>query len=82
MYTAFDPFLNVDTWHTSHPTDDRRFYIALATVVKNPGFSPDEMGEYMRNSKGITFDTRIENLVHSAWAVREYLQATGVIPSP
>ena len=28
MYEVFDNFIKVQTWHTRHPNDEQRFYIA------------------------------------------------------
>lgn len=47
MYKALDPFLNVATWYTKHPEDERRFFTALAKIVKDEDFNADQMGEYM-----------------------------------
>jgi hypothetical protein len=81
-YNVFDPFLNMDTWHTSHPLDDRRFFVCLSKVVREPDFSAETLGEYIRKAKGIDnsehhFAPRVRDLVGKAWAVREYLEATG-----
>jgi hypothetical protein len=78
-YSAFDSFLARDTWHTSHPLDDREFYRCLRTVVELPDFSPDKMGDYIRGVKGVIsedhhFAKRVDDLVGNAWAVQEYLR--------
>ena len=82
MYDAFDSYLDVETWHTPHALDGRRFFRALDRVVGSPDFNPDEMGRYMREKKGVSnndtghpFYPVIEGRVSDAWAVREYLQA-------
>jgi hypothetical protein len=82
MYEAFDRFLAVGTWHTNHDADGRRFYQVLSAVVRDPTFSPDQMGEYMRQKTGAKFSRQdhpfehdISRLVSNAWAVRDYLQA-------
>lgn len=80
MYEAFDKYLATDTWHTSHPMDDKRFYLALHTVVTNPDFNPDTMGEYFHQKKPQkdplgAFEQAIADRVHDAWAVRDYLEA-------
>jgi hypothetical protein len=79
-YGVFDPFLARATWHTSHPNDERAFYRCLREVAEHQDFSPDGMGQYMRDSKGVKsgdydhpFALRIRDLVEKAWAVREYL---------
>jgi hypothetical protein len=83
MYQAFDSFLNMDTWHTRHPNDERRFFVALHTVVGNQEFNPDNLGDYMRVKKGVSRDAQenafnyaIRHYVAAAWAVKDYLKAT------
>ncbi len=46
MYQVFDNFLKVDTWHTAHPADEKRFFVALSGVVGDDAFNPDEMQGY------------------------------------
>ena len=82
MYEALDSYLNVDTWHTAHALDDRRFYEALAKIVRDPKFSPEAMGEYMRERKGVDrdnpshsdFNSVIDRRVTEAWAIMEFLK--------
>jgi hypothetical protein len=81
-YEAFDNFLNVDTWHTRHPNDEARFFIALGKVINDPQFNADRLGEYMREKKCVsrddaknTFNFDIDHYVAAAWAVRGYLKA-------
>jgi hypothetical protein len=33
----FTPWMRVDTWHTIHPSDDKRFHKALSEVFKEFG---------------------------------------------
>ncbi|WMT71137.1 hypothetical protein [Bradyrhizobium sp. Ash2021] len=80
-YEIFDTFLRVETWHTSHPLDDKRFFRCLHEVVENPAFSAEAMGDYMRDVKSVNshehhYASRIRDLVSKASAVREYLQVT------
>lgn len=82
LYEAFDKFLQVDTWHTRHPSDEERFFKVLASVVKDPRFNPDSLGAYIREKKGVsrddqgpTFNEAIDDYVAKAWAVRDYLKA-------
>lgn len=84
MYKVFDPFLAADTWHTSHPLDSERFYVALAQLVRNAEFSPDEMRDYMFRQTGVDPDNpedsrvqAIDERTHEAWAIREFLEVTG-----
>jgi hypothetical protein len=79
-YRIFDPFLNRDTWHTSHPLDDKAFFRCLRQVVEHPDFNPEAMGEHFRQMKDVDsedhpFAEQIDDLVRKAWTVREFLQA-------
>lgn len=82
MYQAMDSYLNVDTWHTAHPLDDQRFYEALAKIVRNPAFSAEAMGDYMRDREGIDpnnpshseLNSVIDRRVTEAWAISEFLK--------
>jgi hypothetical protein len=82
MYEAFDKFLQADTWHTRHPSDEERFFVALEKVVKKPGFNPDDLGEYIRQKKALSrddeensFNIATDHYVAAAWAVKDYLRA-------
>jgi hypothetical protein len=82
LYEALDKFLAVDTWHTGHPNDEGRFFVALEKVVKDPKFNADSLGEYMRGKKGVSrddsenpFNKAIDQYVDAAWAVKSYLKA-------
>ena len=84
MYEVFDNFLETKTWHTRHPSDEARFYLALNRVVKDSKFSADEMGEYMREKtkppgtvKNHPFEFSIGHYVTEAWTVKGYLEAIG-----
>lgn len=82
MYDAMDSYLNVDTWHTSHPLDDERFYKALSKIVREPKFSAEEMSEYMRDKAGVhgpnqdneVFANVIDRRVTEAYAIREFIR--------
>lgn len=81
MYEVLDSFLNVETWHTFHPTDERRFYLALKKIVREESFNADDMGAYVRATKGVSdgddthpFAQTIDDLTQRAWAVRDYLR--------
>jgi hypothetical protein len=83
-YDVFDSFLSVDTWYTSHWLDDRGFFVCLSKIVQKPDFDPESMGEYMRAVKDIDshehhFALRVRDLVSKAWAVRQYLEASGAL---
>ena len=85
LYDVFDKFLAVSTWHTRHPSDEQRFFTVLASVVKDPRFNPDELGEYFRQKKAVSrddesnfFKVAIDDYVAKAWAVKDYLKANGL----
>jgi hypothetical protein len=84
LYEAFDNFLEVGTWHTRHPSDEGRFFVVLHTVVKDPRFNPDQLGEYIRQKKKISRDDEnllnvaVDQYVAAAWAVKDYLKANGL----
>lgn len=44
----FDRFCKVPTWDTPHALDEERFRTALSEVVHLAGFSPAEMGRYIK----------------------------------
>lgn len=48
MYEVFDRFCKVPTWDTPHALDEERFRAALSEVVHLAGFSPAEMGRYIK----------------------------------
>jgi hypothetical protein len=90
MYQTFDKFLATDTWGKDHPSDEKRFFQALDRVVRDSDFDPDKMGEYMRQKKrpkgqkrpltkteAHPFGDAIKDYVAAAWAVKDYLAATG-----
>jgi hypothetical protein len=87
MYQVFDGFIGVDTWHTCHPLDESRFFLALNQVVRDPNFSPDAMGDYFRSKLSRTYDrdtnpfeSAVVHYVSAAWAVRDFLAAIGEFP--
>jgi len=56
LYEALDNFLNTGTWHTIHPNDHERFFVALEKVIKDSKFNPDQLGEYMPQKKHVSRD--------------------------
>jgi hypothetical protein len=84
MYQVFDGFIGTDTWHTGHALDESRFFLALNQIVRDPDFSPDAMGDYLRSKLSATYDRdsnpfepAVLHYVSAAWAVREFLAAIG-----
>jgi hypothetical protein len=87
MYEAFDAFLKVPTWYTFHPSDEGQFFCALRTVVGDPAFNPDLLGEHMDRKRreagspqaGLAEDAYKEarwRYVRAAWTVKKYLATT------
>jgi len=78
-YNVFDPFVARDTWHTFHPLDERMFFQCLHKVVHDAEFSPEKMGEYIREARKIGDDSPfvqdVATLVSKAWTVKDYLEA-------
>lgn len=82
MYDAMDNYLNIDSWHTSHPLDHKRFYKTLSTIVREPKFSAEKMGEYMRDKTGVhganedneVFVNVIDRRVTEAYAIHEFVR--------
>jgi hypothetical protein len=84
MYEVFNSFIDNDTWDSCHPLDEQRFYQALDQVVRKGQFSPEEMGNYLADRRGVArddehFGPAIRHYVAGAWAVRQYLSATGTM---
>lgn len=48
MYEAFRDFCKRPTWDTFHPSDMRVFKQALNNSIRQDGFSPEEIGAYIR----------------------------------
>lgn len=83
MYEVFDSFLARDTWFKMSDFEEKHFYQRLQMVVRFDEFNPDELGDYIRQQKGISrededqyFNQTVEDIVRRAHAVRDYLQAT------
>ena len=82
-YSAFDYFLDRDTWHTFHHNDQKIFFQVLHRVIREPSFDPDKLREYMREKKDVSdehhpFSTVIDEYVSKASAVKEYLKANNI----
>jgi hypothetical protein len=87
MYEAFDAFLRIPTWYTRHPNDEERFFLALATLVRDPQFDPDSFGQHIdqKRERGEQAQARLreedyfiarDHYVHAARAVQRYLRVT------
>ena len=70
MYEVFDSYLNVGTWHTNHDSDQERFFRALANVVHDANFSPDEMGAYMLTNKNVDPDNEDQSALNNTIDLR------------
>ena len=75
MYEAFDKFLAMQNWHTTHPLDAQYFYRALDQVVRDKVFNPEKMAEYMANKLRISRDDESD----FADAIRRYTKNAGVV---
>lgn len=85
MYQAFDRFLSLESPFSGQPGDEDLFYEALETVVREPAFSPEDMGDYFRSRKGIGEGhpdlAAVRALVTKAWAVRDFIRvSTRLLP--
>jgi hypothetical protein len=83
VYEALDNFMNNETWHTTHPLDEGRFYQSLNKIVWSSDFNADQMATYMRKKVGSTddrpiFEEAINRYCTNAWAVREFIRTTGL----
>lgn len=81
MYQAFDRFLKSASWFTSHASEDRTFYECLSTVVDDPSFDPQKMGEHMKKTVGPDdeegmYYQAIDHRVTEAYAIRDFLRQT------
>ena len=84
-YTKLDRFMAVETWHTNHADDLKRFNSVLYELLKDDDFNPDEMREYMaqtlridRNDDEHPFSRELDRLTAAAWSVKEYLDHNGL----
>jgi hypothetical protein len=81
-YSVFDSFCKVPTWNTSHALDERRFNDALSKVVHDKDFSPEAMGDYIRNihsnpiwpKESEELQNVISQLISNAWTIKNYVQ--------
>ncbi len=87
MYEIFSTYLAASTWHSGHQLDDARFYEALASIVQEPLFNADDMGDYFRQAKSVDptdprhaiYNQAIEDRVSQAHAVHDFLEANSII---
>ena len=81
MYDVMNKYIGVNTWYTSHPADDERFYKALSEIVRNPDFSAEAMGDYLRektdcygnNEHNKVILDEINRRVTEAYAIRQFI---------
>ncbi len=76
MYDVFDSFISIDTWHTDHPNDEQRFYLALNKVVRNPGFNADDLCAWLKSKVAPSMHEYVVPWHSRAWAVRDFLKYT------
>jgi hypothetical protein len=89
MYDVFDSFIDIETWHTRHPSDLSRFYKALNQAVWSDNFNPDEMADYLRHRRKIPtedheskFAKTIDRYRDDAWAVKDFLKQNKISGNP
>ncbi len=82
---AFGEFVKVKTWDTRSPDDEREFFLALDTIVRDRNFNPEQMAEFFRQTfetettpDSESIDEAIEHYLDAAWAVKRYLESTGM----
>ncbi len=84
MYEKLDSFMATDTWHTRHPSDEKRFFMVLHELLKNRDFDPEEMAEFMRQRVGTANNPAhplrpaIDHYTAAAWAVKGYVEANNL----
>jgi hypothetical protein len=61
LVNLLTPWLQVDTWHTSHPCDEARYHSALNQVFKNLGTELD--GENFSEAIHTTLEKVGSNLI-------------------
>jgi len=80
-YSKMDSWIQVPTWHTRHALDVRRFNKQLELIVDDVDFHADDMGAYLRATHNISFGSTysddLDRYVADAWAVKEFLNASG-----
>lgn len=80
-YSVLDSFCKIPTWNSGHTLDKRRFMRALDEIVRDPSFSAEAAGEYIRENNSTPvwgeddgeLDRTIRRLVADAHAVRDYV---------
>lgn len=76
------PWLRVDTWHTSHPSDEKRFHLALHSAFDE--LTPHISAEQFRSAIALclndcrpgdvtSFKARIEGLAERGEYISSYL---------
>lgn len=81
---ALEPWMRIDTWHTSHPLDEQRFHKCLRTVEETFGTQVDyqdfkDAMEYIFESHHSAklaienFEQRIEEKAQQAEVIFSYL---------
>lgn len=82
MYNPIKDFLNVTTWHTGHPLDKQRFYVALSNIIDNPDFTIEKLRVFMLTEKNLLDEGSdnslvkvIDTLIREADVIYEYKKA-------
>lgn len=78
MYEAIDRFMLAPTWRQDHDADTRRFFEAIAPIIRKRDFDPEKLSNRMQQQANARHDDAdIARYVSKAHAVREYLYAIG-----
>jgi hypothetical protein len=88
MYEVFGPFIESETWHTRHASDEKWFLTTLYKVVWDHEFNPDKLRRYLRaklkldeNDHISEFSKDVDRYTRDAWAVKDFLHYNS-IPKP
>lgn len=80
MYNVMDSYLQVGTWYSLHPLDEKRFFVALNNIIDDPKFSAEDMGSYMYNYFNLNpndddnaFVKTIRRLISKATTIKDFL---------
>ncbi|CFR14897.1 hypothetical protein [Yersinia frederiksenii] len=80
---GLDGWLGIDTWHTSHPRDESRFYQAIYKVIKennSNSINPDDIRSYITSRfdgklDGVLLKLRAEEAAERFEIINEFVDA-------
>jgi hypothetical protein len=77
--------MKVDTRHTGHPLNDKRFNKALNDIIWREDFNADDMADYMRIKLSLDSDDydsiyakAVEDCRGKASAIKDFIRDTGL----